>query len=61
MRFAFIDDYRGLLSQAQLCNLFDVSPRGLRAWRCRPPSQHQRDDMMLLAHIREQQRLSLGS
>lgn len=27
----------------------------------RPISQHQRDDLVLLAHIKEQHRLSLGS
>jgi len=61
MRFAFIDAYEGPLSKRQLCRLFDVSERGLRAWRSRLPSKRQRDDMVLLANIREQQRLSLGS
>ena len=61
MRFAFIDGYDGALSQARLCKILKVSERGLRAWRNRFPSQRQRDDMVLLAHMREQQRLSLGS
>ena len=38
-----------------------VTSRGFRAWRVRPMSQRQRDDMVLLAHIREQHRLSLES
>lgn len=38
-----------------------VTSRGYRAWRSRPISQRQRDDMILLAHIREQHHLSLGS
>ena len=38
-----------------------VTSRGFRAWRIRPMSQRQRDDMVLLAHIREQHRLSLQS
>ena len=38
-----------------------VTSRGFRAWRVRPMSQRQRDDMVLLAHIREQHRLSLQS
>lgn len=38
-----------------------VTDRGLRAWRHRPPSQRQRRDLILMAHIREQQRLCLGS
>ena len=39
----------------------DVSPRGYRAFRSRPLSQSQRKDMVVLAHIREQFALSLGS
>ena len=34
---------------------------GFRAWKVRPMSQRQRDDMVILAHIREQHRLSLQS
>lgn len=61
MRFAFIDQYRGPLSRDRLCRLMGVTDRGLRAWRSRPASRRQRTDMVLLAHIREQFRLSLGS
>nr|WP_157115672.1 IS3 family transposase [Ketogulonicigenium robustum] len=61
VRFQFIAEYRGDLSRARLCCLMQVSDRGLRAWRHRPPSLRQRRDMVLLAHIREQHRLSLGS
>ena len=39
----------------------NVSPRGLRAFRSRPASRRQRTDMVVLAHIKEQSRLSLGS
>jgi len=39
----------------------DVSMRGLRAFRSRPASRRQRSDMVTLAHIKEQSRLSLGS
>ena len=53
MRFAFIDQYRGVLSDAEMCRTFDVTDRGLRAWRSLPSSQRQRDDLVLLAHIRE--------
>ncbi len=38
-----------------------VQADGYRAWRARPMSRRQRDDMVILAHIREQRRLSLGS
>lgn len=36
-----------------------VTSRGFRAWNVRPMSQRQRDDLVILAHIREQHRLSL--
>ena len=36
-----------------------VTSRGFRAWRVRPMTQRQRGDMVILAHIREQHRLSL--
>jgi transposase InsO family protein len=39
----------------------NVSPRGLRAFRSRPASRRQHMDMVVLAHIKEQSRLSLGS
>ena len=35
--------------------------RGFCAWRVRPTRPRQRDDMVLLAHIREPHRLSLQS
>ncbi|WP_425430996.1 IS3 family transposase [Donghicola tyrosinivorans] len=61
MRFAFIDRMKKAFSIELLCRVLKVTSRGLRAWRCRPMSQRQWDDMVLLAHIREQHRLSLGS
>ena len=39
----------------------NVSSRGLRAFRNRPASHRQRSDLVTLAHIKEQSRLSLGS
>ena len=38
-----------------------VSERGYRSWRGRPTSMHARTDMKVLADIREQYSLSLGS
>lgn len=38
-----------------------VTDRGLRAWLRRPSSTRQRRDMVILAPIRDQHRLSLGS
>ena len=61
VRFQFIASYRGSLSRSHLCRMMGVTDRGLRAWLRRPPSIRQRRDMVILAHIREQHRLSLGS
>jgi putative transposase len=44
-----------------LCRIMQVTSRGFPAWRDRPMNQRQRDDMVLLAHIGEQHRLSLQS
>ena len=61
MKFQYIADYSGSLTRSHLCRLMGVTERGLHAWKHRPPSQRQRRDMVLLAHIRDQHRLSLGS
>ena len=61
MKFQYIADYSGSLTRGHLCRLMGVTERGLHAWKHRPPSQRQRRDLVLLAHIREQHRLSLGS
>ncbi len=61
MRFAFINAWKEEWSVEFLCRVMQVTSRGFRAWRKRPMSQRQRDDMVLLAHIREQHRLSLES
>ena len=61
MRFRFVEEHRGKVPTERLCEIMDVSPRGFRAFRSRPMSQSQRTDMVLLAHIREQHKLSLGS
>ena len=45
----------------RLCQTLGDTSRGFRAWCSRPISQRQRDDMVMLAHIREQHHLSLGS
>jgi len=61
-RFAFIAQHGSGVPIERLCRMLRVTSRGFRAWRRhRPISQRQRDDMVLLAHIREEHRLSLGS
>ena len=61
MRFAFIDTWKEEWPVEFLCRVMRVTSRGFRAWRGRPMSQRQRGDMVILAHIREQHRLSLES
>ena len=61
MRFRFVEEQRGAFPINRLCQVMNVSTRGLRAFRSRPASRRQRTDMVVLAHIKEQSRLSLGS
>jgi len=61
VRFRFVEEQRGAFPIDRLCRVMNVSPRGLRASRKRPASPRQRMDMVVLAHIKEQSRLSLGS
>jgi putative transposase len=61
MRFAFIDAWRKTFPIHRMCKVLRVTSRGYRVWRRRPMSQSQREDMVLLAHIREQHKLSLHS
>ena len=60
-RFAFIDVWKKAWPIEQLCRVLKVTSRGYRAWRSRPISQRQRKDLVILAHIREQHSLALGS
>ena len=55
MRFRFIEEHRDAFAADRMCNVMDVSPRRLRAFLS------QRSDLVTLAHIKEQSRLSLGS
>jgi len=61
MRFRFVEEHRANFPADRLCDVVGVSARGLRAFRSRPASRRQRSDMVTLAHIKEQSRLSLGS
>lgn len=57
VRFRFVEKHIGAFPTERLCQVMNVSPRGLRANRCR----RQHLDMVVLVHIQEQSRLSLGS
>ena len=61
MRFQFIAENKGTLPVNRMCQILGVSARGYRSFRSRPLSASQRTDLVVLAHIREQFALSLGS
>ena len=48
MRFAFIDAWKEEWPVEFLCKVMRITSRGFRAWRVRPMSQRQRDDMVIL-------------
>ena len=52
MKFNLIDASKGFISIARACRLFGVSQSGYYAWKSRPASPRQHEDMILLAHIR---------
>ena len=56
-----MEEHRDAFPAARLCQVMDVSMRGLRAFCSRPASRRQRSDLVTLAHIKEQSRLSQGS
>lgn len=52
MRFRFIDAAKKAFPVRRLCKVLGVSPSGYFAWKARPACRRQRDDMVLLAHVR---------
>ncbi len=61
VRFRFVEEHRAQFSTERLCQVTEVSTRGLGVLRSRPASRRQRSDLVTLAHIKEQSRLNLGS
>ena len=60
MRFTFIDAAKAEFPIQRLCQVLEVSQSGYFAWRSRPACQRQRDDLVLLAHVRSAFRESNG-
>ena len=52
MKFKVIDAEKANIPVQRACALLDVSESGFYAWKGRTPSRRQREDMVLLAHIR---------
>ena len=61
MRFTLIDRAKKDFPVQRLCRVLGVSASGYFAWQSRPPSQRQRQDMVLLAHVRAAFALSNGT
>jgi putative transposase len=61
MRFALIDRAKAEFPIHRLCNVLGVSQSGYFAWKGRPACRRQRDDMVLLAHVRSAFALSNGT
>jgi putative transposase len=58
MRFRLIDAAKEEFPVRRLCKVLGVSQSGYFAWRSRPACRRQRDDLVLLAHVRSAFRLS---
>jgi len=61
MRFALIDGAKAEFPVHRLCRVLSVSQSGYFAWRGRLVCRRQRDDMVLLAHVRSAFALSNGT
>lgn len=61
MSFAFIDAEKARFPITRICGALGVSQSGFFAWRGRPASRRQREDMIYLAHIRTAFKLSDGT
>jgi putative transposase len=54
MRFHLIDEAKKEFPVHRLCSVLGVSSSGYFAWKVRPASRRQCEDLVLLAHIRSQ-------
>ena len=61
MRFALIDGAKAEFPVHRLCRVLGVSQSGYFTWRGRLVCRRQRDDMVLLAHLRSAFALSNGT
>src|ERR1700730_10732070 len=61
MKFQPIDKAKNEFPIHRLCGVLGVSQSGYFAWKDRPASRRQHDDMVLLAHVRSAFALSNGT
>lgn len=58
MKFRFIDPAKTEFPAYRLCKVLGVSQSGYFAWKDRPASRRQHEDMVMLAHVRSAYALS---
>ena len=61
MRFKLVDAAKEDFPVQRLCKVLGVSPSGYFAWKSRPASRRQREDLVLLSHVRSAFALSNGT
>jgi putative transposase len=61
MRFKLVDAAKAEFPAHRLCRTLGVSQSGYFAWKGRPACRRQREDMVLLAHVRSAFTLSNGT
>jgi putative transposase len=61
MKVQLIDKAKNEFPVHRLCGVPGVSQRGYFAWKDRPASRRQRDDMVLLTRVRSAFALSNGA
>src|SRR5215208_7084405 len=61
MRFRLIDAAKEEFPVQRLCKVLEVSQSGSFAWKSRPASRRQREDLVLLAPVRSAFQLSNGT
>ena len=61
MRFTLVDQAKKDFPVHRLCQVLGVSQSGYFAWKDRPACRRQRDDMVMLAHVRSAFALSNGT
>ena len=61
MRFSLVDAVKAEFPIQRLCGVLGVSQSGYFAWKGRPACRRQREDLVLLAHVRSAFALSNGT
>jgi hypothetical protein len=61
MRFGLVDAAKKDFPVQRLCKVLGVSASGYFAWKGRPACRRQREDVVLLAHVRSAFTLSNGT